>query len=86
MYVYTGPLLKMLNVYKMLSVKILMPDMKRTCTAHTTQNILYTSVFQPFFSHVPLPQSKHLRIPLYTKNINDMQFLLYQFNFLYSQH
>jgi hypothetical protein len=39
-----------------------------------------TALFNIFF-RVPLLQTKHLRVALDTKNINDMQFLQFQFNF-----
>jgi hypothetical protein len=41
-----------------------------------------TVLFNPFFSVVPLSQTKNVHVPLDTKNINDMQFLPFQFNFL----
>jgi hypothetical protein len=34
----------------------------------------YAVLFNLFFSRVPLSQTKHLRVPLDTENINDMRF------------
>jgi hypothetical protein len=50
--------------------------------SHITAHNTISQCFSTFFSHVPLSQTKHLHVPLDTKDINDMQFLQFQFNFL----
>ena len=42
----------------------------------------YNSAFQPYFPRGPLSRTKYLRVPPRTENINNIQLVLLQFNFM----